>query len=129
MKGNDVVIGSRYVKGGSSRNGFNKVMSLALNWTYGVVLKLKVRDMSTSFRIYKAEQLKALTLSCDNFDILEEILVLLIAKNPALKIAEIPVAFHERQHGDSKRSLARFIFSYIGTMLRLRKIKRQAAKL
>jgi dolichol-phosphate mannosyltransferase len=84
--------------------------------------------MSTSFRIYEAKQLKALTLSCENFDILEEILVLLLAKNRALKITEIPVAFHERQHGDSKRSLLRFIFSYIGTMLRLRKIQREALK-
>lgn len=119
-----VVIGSRYIKGGKTDNPFILIfMSLILNVCYRIFFKLNVKDVSNSYRIYRAEKIKNIKLVCENFDIVEEILIKLRKKYPDLKISEIPVAFNKRIHGKSKRDLIRFIFSYIGTMYRLKKLQ------
>lgn len=125
----DLVIGSRYCKGGDTNNPLIlKVMSKMLNLTYKIVFGLKVNDVSDSFRIYRAEQLKKIELSSDNFDIVEEILILLHVYNKDLKITEVPIVFRERMKGESKRDLFKFILSYLVTMKKLLVIKRNAKK-
>jgi dolichol-phosphate mannosyltransferase len=128
-KGFDIVIGSRYIEGGDTHNGFIlKAMSLTVNYAYRFVFRLKVKDVSNSFRIYETAKLKELCLSCDNFDIVEEILILLVTKHKDIKIAEIPIYFDKRVYGKTKRDLFRFILSYIVTMSRLYRIKKRALK-
>lgn len=116
----DVVIGSRYIKGGKTDNNIIlKAMSWILNVTYRFIFDLKVKDCSDSFRIYQTEKIKSISLECDNFDIVEEILIKLYKKYPDLKITEIPIYFKKRDEGVSKRDLVKFIFSYFGTIKRL----------
>lgn len=106
-----VVIGSRYIEGGSTDNPFIlQVMSNILNLCYRIIFNLKVKDVSDSFRIYDAEKIKSLTLKCNNFDIVEEILIKLHAKFPRDDIREIPIVFNKRLYGESKRNLIKFIF-------------------
>ncbi len=125
----DLIIGSRYCKGGYTDNNFIlKFMSWALNVTYRIFFGLKVKDVSDSFRMYRSEQIKALSLECDNFDIVEEILIKLNLSKKGYKIIEIPISFNKRAAGESKRKLVKFIFSYIKTISRLLKIKRKALK-
>ncbi|MBR1453635.1 MAG: glycosyltransferase [Lachnospiraceae bacterium] len=121
VKGNyDIVIGSRYCKGGKTDNSFIlKSMSYVLNVTYKVIFGLNVRDCSNSFRIYNSDILKKIKLECDNFDIVEEILIKINSKN----IKEVPIYFKKRDEGTSKRDLVKFIFSYLKTIIRLLKIK------
>lgn len=121
IKGNyDIVIGSRYCKGGKTDNSFVlKSMSYILNVTYKIIFGLKVKDCSNSFRIYNSEILKKLKLECDNFDIVEEILIKINSKN----IKEVPIYFKKRDEGTCKRDLVKFIFSYLKTIIRLLKIK------
>lgn len=122
----DLIIGSRYCEGGNSHNGIIlKSMSRILNVTYRVIFGLKVKDVSDSFRMYKAEQLKSIELECDNFDVVEEILIRLSIKYQGLKMKEIPIYFEKRNHGESKRDLIKFIKSYIKTIYRLLRIKQQ----
>ena len=119
----DVVVASRYIPGGSTDNSaLLRFMSRLLNKTYALVLGIKCHDVSTNFKLYKTQSLKALTLTCTNFDIVEEILVrLLQAKgNNRLQIVEVPDHFAERHAGESKRHLSVFVASYIWTLLRLR---------
>ncbi|AKL97707.1 glycosyltransferase family 2 protein [Endomicrobium proavitum] len=124
----DLVIASRYVKNGQTQNLFIlKFMSYILNITYRVAFKINAKDISNSFRIYDAVKLKSLKLTCSNFDIVEEIIILLVDKFNA-KIKEIPTTFHKRINGASKRNLIKFIFSYIFTMFKLYKIKIQNRK-
>ena len=93
----DVVIASRYVEGGGSDNSKSLIMmSLIVNKIFSLVLGLNCKDVSNSFKIYRAEQLKTLNLYCHEFDIIEEILVKLKRKFPALKIKEVPYVFKER---------------------------------
>lgn len=121
VSSHDIVIASRYVKGGATENSFMlELMSRVLNLTYAVVLGIRCRDMSNSFKIYDGGRLRALDLRCDNFDIVEEIMVGFARDGLALKIKEIPFTFQRRDKGQSKRNLLAFIVSYSFTLVRLR---------
>jgi dolichol-phosphate mannosyltransferase len=117
----DLVIASRYVNGGITENSWLlTAMSKILNWTYAFVLNLRVRDVSNSFKLYRSSQLKALTLKCNNFDVVEEILFKLVKTNKSLRIVEVPFSFKKRMFGETKRNLFLFIITYLYTIFRLR---------
>lgn len=117
----DVVIASRYTEGGATDNSRVLVlMSLVVNLVYSVVLGLNCKDVSNSFKLYRGEMLKELTLKCNNFDIVEEILFKIKRNHRALRIRELPFTFRKRMFGSTKRNLFVFIFSFIVTLLKLR---------
>ena len=117
----DIVIASRYIDQGHTENSFIlELMSRVLNLTYSLVLNLPCKDVSNSFKIYRSEQLKPLTLQCNSFDIVEEILFKIHHNNPGIMIKEIPYSFKKRMFGETKRSLLLFIFMYIITIIKLR---------
>jgi len=120
IQGADVVIGSRYTKGGKTQDSaLSVVMSKLLNCAYRWCLGLKARDISTNFRMYHTEQLKAVELRNDHYDVLQEVLFMLKRGNPALVIGEVPITFDKRLFGDSKRRLLPFVISYMRTLVRL----------
>ena len=122
----DVVVGSRYCKGGKTDNNFIlKMMSWSLNLTYKIIFALKVNDCSNSFRMYDSAKLKSLNLECINFDIVEEILIKLQLMYPNLTIGEVPVHFKKRDQGVSKRDLVKFILTYFVTIKRLLELKKK----
>lgn len=121
--GADVVIASRYVPGGRSDNGpVLRAMSRALNLCFRVVLGIACADASTNFKLYRRDQVQGITLKCDKFDIVEEILFRLqdSAGPRHLRIVEVPDYFRERQAGVSKRQLGPFVAAYLVTLARLR---------
>lgn len=119
--GNDVVIASRYVEGGSSHsNKISLFLSVVLNIICSVILGLKCKDISHSFKLYKTADLKNLILKGKNFDIIEEILFKIKKVKSDIKIKEIPFVFDERMFGDTKRNLFIFGITYIITIIRLR---------
>jgi dolichol-phosphate mannosyltransferase len=125
----DLVIGSRYCKGGYTDNNFIlRFMSWALNVTYRVFFGLKVKDVSDSFRMYKTHQIQQLRFECDNFDIVEEILIKLSYSFDPYIIRELPISFNKRVAGESKRDLVKFIISYITTIRKLLRIKHSTVK-
>lgn len=121
LEDNDIVIASRYVEGGSTDNTrILIVMSHMVNLLYSLILNLKCKDVSNSFKIYRTSLLKGLTLRCDNFDIVEEILFKIKKSHRDVKIKEIPFAFKKRMFGHTKRNLFAFMFSFLITLIRLR---------
>ena len=125
-KGYDLIIGSRYVHGGNSHNGIIlKIMSYALNITYRVIFKIKAKDVSNSFRMYRTDQIKRLRLHCDNFDIVQEIIIKLLKTVSPFRLLEVPVFFDQRKHGESKRELGKFVLSYLLTIKRLLEIQNE----
>lgn len=117
----DIVIASRYVEGGDTENPLALIlMSRVLNITYSIVLGLKVKDVSNSFKVYRMALLKPLRLKCHEFDIIEEILFRVTRANRGVRIREIPFTFKARMFGQTKRNLLWFIISYVFTMLKLR---------
>lgn len=118
---NDIVIASRYIAGGHTENERALVlMSRILNVSYSLILNLKCKDVSNSFKLYRADLLKNLTLHSQNFDIIEEILFKISRKNPKVRIKEIPFSFKKRMFGQTKRSLITFIATYLFTIVKLR---------
>jgi dolichol-phosphate mannosyltransferase len=120
-EGHDVVIASRYIDGGGSHvSGGSIFMSRMLNLAYAIAFGLRCSDISNSFKLYDAKLLKSLSLECQNFDIIQEILVKMLRRKPDLKIKEVPFHFGERLQGTSKREYIKFIISYLTTLLKLR---------
>ncbi len=116
----DLVIGSRYVKGGKTYDSpFLILMSKLLNNTYRLLLGIKATDLSAGFRIYRTELLKNIDLECKNFDLMQEIIVKMRLLKPDLKIREIPITFKKRDYGESKRNLPVFIYSFVSTLIKL----------
>lgn len=125
----DLTIGSRYVTDGKTDNPWILIfMSQIVNVCFRLALGLKVKDISDSFRIYRAADVKALQLDCSNFDIVEEIIIKLSVYHPDYRIREVPITFNKRMYGESKRDLVKFAFSYISTIVKLFKIKRKAQR-
>lgn len=128
-EGYDLCVGSRYMKGGDTDNSFIlKLMSYCLNLTFRILFNLNVKDVSNSLRMYDSEKLKAVKIECDNFDLVEEILIKMRYNTRDLRITEIPVYFNKRVKGESKRSLLVFILSYFQTIAKLWKFKTKAIK-
>jgi dolichol-phosphate mannosyltransferase len=119
-EGYDLIIGSRYIAGGNSHNGLIlKLMSYVLNSTYRIMFNIKAKDISNSFRMYRTKQLKSLVLECDNFDIVEEIIIKLSVSVVPFRLLEVPIFFDQRKYGESKRDLVKFILSYITSIKKL----------
>jgi dolichol-phosphate mannosyltransferase len=120
----DLVIASRYVPGGQTENPAILIfMSHIVNVIFRLALNLKCYDVSNSFRLYRGEQVRALPLQCDHFDIVEEILVKLAGTQPGLRIKEVPFTFEKRKAGRTKRRLFLFALGYWGTLWRLRRFR------
>lgn len=117
----DVVIASRYIEGGATDNSRTLVlMSLLVNLIYALVLNLRCKDVSNSFKLYRSHHLKQLQLHCQNFDVVEEILFKIKCQDRCVRIKEIPFTFKKRMFGTTKRNLFTFVFSFIVTLLKLR---------
>ena len=118
----DIVIASRYVQGGRSDNGLAlRTMSRSLNLAYGLVLGIRCHDISTNYKLFHYADIRDVPLTCQNFDIVEELLFRVRQeKGPALRILEIPDYFRERDEGQTKRQLGPFVASYLVTLMRLR---------
>ncbi len=125
----DLTIGSRYVTNGKTDNPWILVfMSWVVNTCFRIALGLNVKDISNSFRIYKTEDIKALQLDCNNFDIVEEIIIKLSVFHKDYRIREVPITFNKRMYGESKRDLVKFVFSYLKTLVKLFNIKRKTKR-
>ena len=120
----DVVIGSRYVKGGRTEDARTSVvMSHILNGVFRFCLGIKAKDISTDYRMYRTEQLKEVQLTRKNYDILQEVLVRIKQLNGGIRIGEVPISFSKRLYGESKRRLIPFIIDYGKSLLFLTAIQ------
>jgi len=125
----DLVIASRYVKEGRTENPVILIfLSLVVNAVFRLVLGLKCRDVSNSFRLYDGEELRSLSLECENFDIIEEILIKLSLSKKDFTTLEVPFTFGTRKAGKTKRNLLTFAISYLGTLWKLYRLKTEAKR-
>ncbi|WP_242632067.1 polyprenol monophosphomannose synthase [Rubripirellula amarantea] len=117
----DVVIGSRYVDGGSIVGWplRRKIMSHLVNRFATLCLRLPVRDCSGSMRCYRVQKLKeagADNLVSNGYSVLEEILIRL--KQVKAHMIEVPITFTDRTLGESKLTSREAIRS-MGQMVKL----------
>ena len=103
----DVVIGSRYIKGGGS-SGWDfkrKLLSKTANKISQIFLKSSVNDMTSGFRCYSSKALSLInfqTTSSDGYSFQIEMTLRSIENK--LSIKEVPIIFNERRLGKSKMS-------------------------
>jgi dolichol-phosphate mannosyltransferase len=103
----DIVIASRYTRGGAAYAGsIRKWLSRLLNLWMRRVLSMPVRDLSSGFRLYRHEALQNLKLEARNFEVIEEALVKAYAQG--YSIFEVPFTYFPRESGHSHARLLRF---------------------
>lgn len=122
----EIVIASRYVMGGKAIMPFSRfVLSRILNQVFSRGLDLKIRDMSSGFRLYKASVLKNKSYESSDFNLLQEILVNALIEG--FTVTEIPFTYRPRQHGSSHARVIRFGMKYIQTFRKLWKLRNSIA--
>lgn len=102
-----VVIGSRYVPGGGTRNCTQKriFLSRGANVVARGLLGLKARDATAGFRLYRREVLQSIPLDeifSSGYSFLVEMLFL--CQRRGWQIGEIPIIFEDRRKGQTKIS-------------------------
>lgn len=105
-----VVLGSRYVPGGSVAADWpwhRKALSTWANFYVNAILRLKVKDVTAGFKAWRAEALRAIDLASvrsNGYSFQVELNYRTVRRG--MRIAEVPILFEERVEGVSKMSLA-----------------------
>ena len=104
----DLVIGSRWVSGGSVENWpLSRILiSRCGNIYANIMLGAKIKDITAGFRVYKANLLTSLKLNeiaAQGYSF--QIEMAWRSKQAGAKIVEVPIHFVERVHGTSKMGL------------------------
>jgi SAM-dependent methyltransferase len=118
----EIVIASRYVEGGTAEMPWSRyVLSRVLNRVFSRGLGLRVGDMSSGFRLYRAASLPPLDDLPRDFDILQAILVRAYAEGQS--VIEVPFAYRPRVHGQSHARVLKFGVAYARTFWSLWKLR------
>lgn len=105
----DVVIGSRYTKGGSLARRWpvwRKALSAFGNSYARTILNFPVRDVTTGYRMWKRRALEGMPLDrirSNGYVFLVEMAY--VAYLMGYRVAEVPIHFSDRRWGKSKMSL------------------------
>ncbi|MGI8664247.1 MAG: polyprenol monophosphomannose synthase [Acidimicrobiales bacterium] len=108
----DLVVGSRYVPGGSTPDWawHRLLLSRGGNRYAGLVLGIDVRDATAGFRAYRADLLSRIDLDAvraDGYGF--QIEMCYQARRAGGSITEVPIRFGDRERGESKMS-SRIVF-------------------
>jgi glycosyltransferase involved in cell wall biosynthesis len=103
----DIVIGSRYVAGGGSRNCTWKRIWLSkiANFIARTLLGLQARDATAGFRLYHRRVLQSIPLDMifsSGYSFLVE--MLFMCQRRGWNIGEVPIIFEDRRKGTTKIS-------------------------
>jgi dolichol-phosphate mannosyltransferase len=104
-EGADLVLGSRYVAGGSVTDWdpLRKFISRGGSWYARMILGVKVRDLTGGFKCFRRSVLEALDLSAvhaDGYGFQIELTYRTI--KAGFHVVEIPIVFRDRRVGESK---------------------------
>jgi dolichol-phosphate mannosyltransferase len=105
----DVVIGSRYIKGGSLDErwpAWRKALSAFGNFYARTILRFPLHDVTTGYRMWRRDALQAMPLDrirSNGYIFLVEMAYVAYVKG--FRITEVPIHFADRRWGKSKMSL------------------------
>jgi dolichol-phosphate mannosyltransferase len=104
-----VVLGSRYVAGGSTAaewKWYRKALSAWANFYVNLILQMGVRDATAGFKAWRADTLRAIdvaSIRSNGYSFQVEMNYRTVKQG--IQIAEVPIRFEERTKGASKMSL------------------------
>lgn len=109
LHGADLVLGSRYVTGGTCPDWpiRRRALSRIANIFARTTLRLPIADLTSGFRVYSqraARRVLDTATDCDGYGFQVE--AVHAVYRAGLRIAEIPIVFRDRTRGTSKMSLA-----------------------
>ncbi len=104
-----VVIGSRYVPGGSTASNWpihRKALSIWANGYVNAILSLRIKDATAGFKAWKASTLRAIDLeSVHSNGYSFQVEMNFRTVRAGISIVEVPINFSERAEGASKMTL------------------------
>ena len=113
-QGYQVVVGSRYMKGGSIEGGpwlkqfLSRAAGITLHWLRGI----PTHDATNAFKIYDRGMLKSLTIESQRgFELNLELTVKAFLRG--YRIAEVPSTWRDRSHGESRFRLWGWLPHYL----------------
>ena len=101
----DLVIGARWVRGGSVVNwsAFRRALSLGGNLYARVLLGIPVHDVTAGFRLFRATTLRSIDLgTVESVGYCFQADLTLRTVRAGLRVVEVPIEFLERERGESK---------------------------
>ena len=103
----DVVVGSRYIKGGSTDNSWSWYRKLLSWWANSVWVRLilgtKTKDATAGFKCWKAKALQNIGLEqVRSNGYIFQVEMCYLAERLGYRIKEIPIYFEDRRIGQSK---------------------------
>jgi len=116
-QGYDLVIGSRYCRGGKVKNWPLKriLMSYFASVYVRLILLISIKDTTAGFKGYRLEVLKKINLDAVTFKgYAFQICMKYAVIRHGYKAKEIPITFVDRVHGDSKMSTGIFKEAFFG---------------
>ena len=126
----DVVVGSRYIKGGSQLNVpvHRVLLSKVINTFVGKLFKLPIKDATSGFRCYRGFLLKTLSnsfqkdiVTCNGFESSLELLVKAVHSGGFA--TEVPILLnYGKKGGTSKMHLFSTILNYLSLFLRFKEL-------
>ena len=104
----DLVIGSRYVRGGGSVGWsfWRRFISRGANLYTSVMLGTGIRDMTAGFRVYRISFLEPLLAGSSAEGYVFQVELAWRSKLAGGRVTEVPILFEERALGSSKMSSA-----------------------
>lgn len=136
-KGFDVVVGSRYIPGGSipDWSWYRRFISKGGNLYASLLLSIPVSDLTSGFRAYTASVIRNIDMSnvkADSYGF--QIEMVYKAMLGGGRVTEVPIRFIDRQMGKSKMSMytvaeALLLVTWWGIVARVGKIARLFYKL
>ena len=109
----DVVVGSRYTRGGrvAAWAWHRRALSAAANAFVRLLFRLPARDCTSGFRAYRREALVGVPwarLHSTGYSFLVELLYW-TTQAPGRRVREVPICFVDRTHGKSKMGLRQIL--------------------
>ncbi|MDY6793201.1 MAG: glycosyltransferase [Thermodesulfobacteriota bacterium] len=115
-KGNDIVVGSRFITGAKvSRSLFRKILSYALKLVLKVLLHPPVQDMPCGFKAVNQKVINDIVPKIQNKTWFFDTEMLILAQKAGLKIKDIPIIWNEDTNNkrQSKVGIFKVIKEYI----------------
>lgn len=112
----DVVIGSRFVRGGSdSDRGFlRKIITIIAAFYVRIIFRTKIKDVTSGFRCFRRgilEKINFDSIKSSGPSIVTEILYAVILNKASVK--EVPIEFKDRKKGKTKLKFFDLINSFL----------------
>lgn len=119
-EGYDIVQTSRFLKE-CKMTGYPLKKRIATwlcnNFIKVVFLEFKLKDFSSLFKGFNKKKVEALNLESNEFDLGLELVLKAMRKK--YSIAEVPVDWIEREHGESKLKLSKFAKHYLNRVIKI----------